>query len=72
MSLDLLLTEMKIMFDHRLSKLALKKEFEERKWQNNETFSDYYHEKTIIGNQVEKEEMIDHLIDGITDLQLQN
>jgi len=47
------------MFDHRLSKLALRKKFEERKWRNNETFNDYYHEKTIKDNQVEKEEIID-------------
>lgn len=57
------------MFDHRPSKLALRKEFENRVWTTGENFSEYYHEKIILGNRVPipREEIIDYLIDGITD-----
>ena len=75
MSIHDLLAEMTAMFDDRPKKLNLRKEFEARIWQKNESFADYYHDKIILGNRVpveEEEEMIDYLIDGISDDALQN
>lgn len=57
------------MFDHRPSKLTLRKEFENRVWIAGEHFSEYYHDKKILANRVPiaKDELVDYLIDGITD-----
>ena len=73
-SLDELFGKMKAMFDHRPSKLVLRKHFEERMWKYSETFSDYVHEKTILGNRVpiDDGEMVDYVIDGIPDHNLKN
>ena len=62
------------MFDDRPMKLNLRKEFEVRTWQKNESFADYYHDKIILGNRipVDDDELIDYLIDGISDEVLQN
>lgn len=40
----------------------------------NESFSDYYHEKIILANRVPVEdgEVVDYIVDGITDCNLQN
>lgn len=72
MSYETLKIEMRSVFDHRPTKLRLKKEFEKRVWQREEPFSDYYHDKTIMANRVPipKEEIIDYMIDGIPDVQI--
>ena len=69
-----LLREMKTMFDHRPSIVALRKEFENRNWKTSEPFMNYYHEKVILGNRVpiRDEEIVDYLIDGMSDINLQN
>lgn len=69
-----ILKEMKSMFDHRPSKRELRKTFEYRKWQPNEKFYDYYHDKVIKANkaQVPEDELLDYIIDGIPDQDLQN
>ncbi|XP_076392691.1 uncharacterized protein LOC143265294 [Megachile rotundata] len=75
LNIDSLLKEMKSMFDHRPSKLFLRREFERRVWTAEENFSDYYyHDKIILGNRVPipAEELVDYSIDGITDSRLQN
>lgn len=71
---DDLLRAMKSMFDHRPNKLTRKKEFEERIWKKGETFSTYMHDKVILANRVpiEEEDIIDYIVDGISDLNLQN
>ncbi|KAF7265568.1 hypothetical protein GWI33_021022 [Rhynchophorus ferrugineus] len=60
------------MFKHRPSKLLRRKEFESRVWKTSERFTYYYHDKVIFGNQVpvEEEEIIDYIVDGISDRQL--
>ncbi|XP_011879402.1 PREDICTED: uncharacterized protein LOC105568378, partial [Vollenhovia emeryi] len=47
-----LLKKMKQMFDHRPSKMALRRDFERRVWQTGESFSEYYHSKVILANRV--------------------
>ena len=63
-----LLGEMKIMFDHRPSQMALRREFENRKWKSGEKFTDYYHDKLILANRVPipSDEVVDYVIDGST------
>lgn len=62
------------MFDQKQSKLSLRKEFEARVWKRNEPFSNYFHEKLILANRipVAEDELLDYVIEGITDVQLQN
>ncbi|XP_036148576.1 uncharacterized protein LOC114254896 [Monomorium pharaonis] len=74
MSVEELLKKMTDMFDLRPSKMVLRKEFESRKWKPGETFSDYYHAKIVLANNVpvEETELVDYIIDGIADTQLQN
>lgn len=69
-----LLSAMESMFDQRPGKLELRRKFEKRTWQINETFSDYCHEKVILGNQVPiaEDEVVDYVIEGIPDENLQN
>lgn len=68
-SVEALLCELKTMFDHRPSRITLRKKFEERVWKKGETFSDYVHQKVILGNRVpvEEDEMAEYIIDGIPD-----
>jgi len=59
---------MREMYDHRPSKILLRKQFEERVWRREETFHhQYVHEKIILANRVpiSEDEIIDYLIDGI-------
>ncbi|KYN01998.1 hypothetical protein ALC62_07198 [Cyphomyrmex costatus] len=51
-SVDDLLNELREMFDHRPSRLELRKTFEQRVWQRGETFHEYVHAKTILVNRV--------------------
>lgn len=57
-----ILIEMRKMFDYVQNKLKLRKQFEDRKWKQRETFSTYYHEKIILANRipVNEEELLDH------------
>lgn len=67
-SLEALFLELKAMFDHRPSKITLRKKFEGRMWKKDETFSDYVHQKIILGNTVpidDEDEMAEYIIDGI-------
>ncbi|KAK2578110.1 hypothetical protein KPH14_009888 [Odynerus spinipes] len=75
MSAEELLNDMKKVFDHRPSKLMLRKKFEDRKWIVGEHFSEYHHDKLILANQVgvrDDEEIVDHIIDGIADEHLRD
>lgn len=66
MSVEQLLSEMRRMFRHRVSKLDLRREFEERIWKRGESLSEYLHDKVILANKVpvEEEEVMDYLIEG--------
>lgn len=74
LSVDNLLSEMQEMYDHRPSKILLRKQFEERVWQREETFHQYVHEKVILANRVpvNEDEIIDYLIDGIPAVNLRD
>lgn len=74
MSLDELFQEMEPMFNQPLGQLEARCQFEDRKWQRSESFSDYCHSKVILGNQVPvaNEKIIDYIIDGISSENLQN
>lgn len=74
LSIEDLLAGMKKMFDLRQSKLSLRKKFEERTWQADESFTSYFHDKTILANRVPitDDEVIDYVIDGIPDHNLQD
>lgn len=67
MSLDELLEELRKMYDHRPSRVKLRKQFEERVWRRDETFHQYAHEKVILANRVPipDEEVIEYSINGI-------
>ncbi|KMQ87578.1 hypothetical protein RF55_13099 [Lasius niger] len=69
-----LLKAMREMFDLRQSRLSLRKKFEERTWRMNESFTSYYHDKIILANRVpiEDDEVVDYVIDGIPDRNLQD
>lgn len=73
-SVEALLCELKAMFDHRPSRVVLRKKFEECTWRRAETFSDYVHKKVILGNRVpiDKEELAEYIIDGIPDRTLRD
>lgn len=74
MDLDGLLKEMEIMFDQPLGKLEARRQFERRRWQKEETFADYCHNKIILGNRVpiSDDEIVDYINDGIPYEDLQN
>lgn len=74
MNFEMLLTAMKSMFDHRLVKITLKKQFEEKKWKREQSFSEYCHAKIILGNKISiaKDELMDYIINGIPDEVLRN
>ncbi|XP_011708364.1 PREDICTED: uncharacterized protein LOC105463045 [Wasmannia auropunctata] len=73
-SVEELLEEMRKMFDHRPAKITLRRNFEKRVWQATELFSEYFHDKVTLANQVpvEEEEIVDYLIEGISDAYLRN
>lgn len=74
LSIEDLLTSMKQMFGLRQSKLSLRKKFEERTWQADESFASYFYDKTILANRVPitHDEIVDYVIDGIPDRNLQD
>lgn len=68
-TVEQLLYEMKGMFRHRVSKIALRKEFENRTWKHGESFSEYLHDKVILANKipVDEEEVVEYIVKGIPD-----
>jgi len=73
-SVNELLDHMKRMFDHRPTKMDLRRRFEKRSWRNDEFFSDYYYDKVILAGKtsVDENELIDFIIDGIPEGYLRN
>lgn len=74
MPFEELIGEMREMFQRRESKASLRKKFESRTWKKDETFHEYVHEKTIMGNRVpvDRDEMLEYTIDGIPDTALRD
>ena len=57
-----------------LSKLDLRKKFENRVWTNTESFSEYLYDKVILANKakIDESELVDQLIEGIPDESLRD
>lgn len=73
MPLEKLIGKLKTMFHHRESRVCVKK-FENRTWGKDESFHEYVHEKTIMGNRVpiDQGELIEYVMDGIPDAALRD
>lgn len=74
LSVDDLLVELREMYDHRSSKVKLRKQFEMRVWKPSETFHQYVHEKIILANRVPipEDEIVEYVIDGISEVSLRH
>jgi len=74
LSVEDLLKELRKIFDLRLNKLQLRREFGERKWKSFETFIDYLYDKITMGNlvSISEDELSNYLVDGISDSSLQS
>ncbi|XP_014473085.1 PREDICTED: histone-lysine N-methyltransferase SETMAR-like, partial [Dinoponera quadriceps] len=74
MIFDTLIGELRKMFRHRQDKVTLRKKFKGRLRKRDETFRKYVHEKIILGNRVPiaVDEMLNYVIDGISDNTLLN
>ena len=72
LSVTELMNRIKAMFDHRPKKLSLRHEFEKQRWNPNEPFNDYHHDKIILANLVpiSDEETFDYIVDSIPDFRL--
>jgi len=66
LSTEELLKGLGAMFD-QLDSMVLHNRFRARKWRKDESFSDYMHEKIILGNRVPiaEEQLLEYIIDGI-------
>ncbi|XP_024872293.1 uncharacterized protein LOC112454896, partial [Temnothorax curvispinosus] len=71
---DELLEKMDAMFNQPLGRLERRRQFEARKWKKTETFSEYCHDKLILGNRVPiaEDKMVDYIIEGIPSEDLRN
>ncbi|XP_076666309.1 uncharacterized protein LOC143367925 [Andrena cerasifolii] len=69
-----LLNEWQRIFDNLPNKAALRKEFEKRSWQRDESFCEYYFGKVTLANKVtvDQDELVDLIIDGISDIRLRD
>ncbi|EZA51983.1 hypothetical protein X777_09442 [Ooceraea biroi] len=74
MSVGDLLDKLRDMFYRRPSKIVRRKQFEQRIWKRDETFSSYFHDKIILANRVplDNDEIIDYVIEGIPDPELRD
>nr|XP_012150982.1 PREDICTED: uncharacterized protein LOC105663851 [Megachile rotundata] len=74
MTSDQLFAGLRGMFFHRPNKIALRRQFEDRVWKEDETFHSYVHEKVIMGNRIaiNDDEIMGYIIDGIPDRNLRN
>lgn len=71
---EYILEELGTMFRYRESKLYVRRQFENRTWKKDETFQEYLHDKTIMGNKVlvEKDELLEYLIEGTPDVTMRD
>jgi hypothetical protein len=62
-----LLKELEAMYDQHADSMILHEEFRAREWRKDKTFSDYMHEKIVLGNRVpiEEKQLLGYIIDGI-------
>ena len=70
-----LLTQLKVFFGRKTSKLTTRLKFLDRKWHPGEAFRSYAHEKLILGNAVpidDEIELVECVIRGIPDVAMRN
>ena len=69
-----LFDNMQRLFGYKPNRLALRREFEKRVWQQSETFPDYYHNKITLSNRftLDSRELADLIIKGIPDSRLRD
>lgn len=74
MTTEELLKGLKVLFDHRPRKPELRREFEKRTWETNETFAEYAHDKMILAGRagIKGEDLTQEMVDGIPDVPLRN
>lgn len=74
MPIDNLLRELRGMFQRRSNKILMRRQFEQRIWKRDETFSAYLHDKVIIANRIpiDNEEIMEYVIEGIPDPMLRD
>lgn len=74
MSFERLLETLGAMFRPRENRVLLRKRFENRVWKKEETFQEYLHEKTIMGNRVpiEEDELLEYIVEGKPDAAMRN
>lgn len=67
-------SELRKMYGIRQNVVALRKNFEKRRWRAGERFADYYHDKVRLGNLagIPENELILYLVDGFDNKTLQN
>ncbi|XP_070075746.1 uncharacterized protein [Drosophila takahashii] len=70
--IDTLLLSMEKAFLPKESAIILRKKFEARRWQTNESFSAYFNSKVLLSNglQMSELELVDYIIHGIPDRQI--
>ncbi|XP_075151915.1 uncharacterized protein LOC142225953 [Haematobia irritans] len=59
-------------FGTKQTKLEIRRKFEQRKWRLEENFIDYYNDKIMLACklQIDEDELLEYLIDGISNLQV--
>jgi hypothetical protein len=69
-----ILKGLRAMFDQQSDRMVLHEKFRKRKWEKDETFNDYMHQKIILGNHVPvaEEQLVRYIIDGIPDRGMRN
>nr|XP_012232667.1 PREDICTED: uncharacterized protein LOC105678149 [Linepithema humile] len=74
MTADELLAELRDMFYLPPNRIMLRRRFEGRTWQKNETFRDYVHQKIILANRISinEEDVVGYVIEGIPDAHLRD
>ncbi|XP_037950189.1 uncharacterized protein LOC119681153 [Teleopsis dalmanni] len=67
--IETLINDMGKLFEDRSTKLQLKRTFEARRWQTNETFEEYFYDKTILAGKlcIEETELLEYIVEGIPD-----
>lgn len=67
MSVDDLLSKLRGMFYNRPNRVLARKQFEQRVWKRDESFSSYLHDKIILANHIsiDESEIIEYVVEGI-------
>lgn len=67
-------TEMSNIFETKEDSIMLMRKFEKRRWRKNEKFSEYYMDKTLLGNKLNlaEKDLITYIIEGMDNPHLQS